>query len=62
MIYVVTSEFGVGRLLCRQVDIYRDVKITVRQCCLSIFVISAQEVEVGDKEGQDCFCFILTNS
>ena len=42
--------------------IYRHMKITVhpsvRHCCLPMFVISAEEVEVGDKEGQDCFRFI----
>ena len=56
-----TVKFGV-KALVQHISTYEDY--TVRHCCLSMFVISAEEVEVGDKEGQDCFSFIRqkTNS
>ena len=37
----------------------KDNMQSVPQSCLFMLVISAQEVEVGDKEGQDCFRFFF---
>ena len=58
--------FGVGHIthITSSPEYCKDNRQSVPPSCLFMLVISAQEVEFGDKEGQDCFrfFFILKNS